>query len=300
MLIEAFGLRCDPFMDTADPSFFYETMATANSRRRLLDCLQTGRGMAVVVGPIGAGKTTLFNAAQTALAGDERYLCGLILDPTFESEREFLAAIGASLGFAIDASSTTRSVKEDLKYGLFATTTPPARQAVAFIDEAQLLNHAFFESLRALLNFQLDERKLLSIALSGQMDLAHAIMNQPNLSDRVALWLELRPFSEAECAGLLDHRLRRAGYAAPQSPFDAGALGALWLHSGGLPRRLVTLAREAMELAAERGSRTIRAADVEEALGRAAPVGREATAAPDATAAPGEKRRWWSWWRTAS
>src|SRR6516162_4447590 len=99
MLLDAFGLQRDPFMDTADPAFYFETMATASNRRRLFDCLAGGRGLAAVLGPVGAGKTTLCNAVTAQLLDDERYLVGLILDPTFESETAMLAAIAAAFGF---------------------------------------------------------------------------------------------------------------------------------------------------------------------------------------------------------
>jgi len=90
MLREAFGLRRDPFMDTADPAFYFETMATANGRRRLYECLAGGRGLAAVVGPVGAGKTSLCNAVTAQLLADPSFLVALILDPTFADESELL------------------------------------------------------------------------------------------------------------------------------------------------------------------------------------------------------------------
>ena len=90
MFREAFGLRRDPFLDTADPSFYYETLSCAHAKRRLTECLAEGRGLAVVVGPIGAGKTTLLNAAQERLLQDERFLVAVVLDPTYAGEAELL------------------------------------------------------------------------------------------------------------------------------------------------------------------------------------------------------------------
>lgn len=293
MLVEAFGLRQDPFLDTADPAFYFETIACAHARRRLTECLAQGRGLALVVGPVGAGKTTLCNAAQQNLVADNRYLVGLILDPTFESESELLAGIAASFGFDQPSDSGSRARKEQLKRGLFAVATEQNRQAVLFIDEAQLMKEELLETLRALLNFQLDDRKLLSIAVFGQMELEAAVVRRPNLRDRVALWLALRPLAESEAAALLDHRLRCAGYAGAASPFDARAASALWRHSGGLPRRLTSLAREAMEIAAEVSRRVVTLQDVELAVGRLGPI-----EAPQRLAR--DQRPWWRLWRAAS
>lgn len=301
-LVDRFGLRRDPFLDTADPSFYFETMATANSRRRLVDCLGSGRGMAVILGPIGVGKTTLCNAAQAELLSDTRFAVGLILDPTFASEAECLCAIAASFGVSADPALPVREIKERFKTSVFELASA-GRQPILFIDEAQLLDERYFETLRSLLNYQLDERKLLSIALSGQMELQSMLARHPNFSDRIALWLELKPLSQSEAAGLVDHRLRCAGYASPRSPFDQTAMTELWRHSAGYPRRLITLAREAMETASERSRVDISADDVAEAVSRIAPiVAGLATPAPGTRdAGPSTKAKpWWAFWKMAS
>lgn len=271
MFVEAFGLRRDPFMDTADPAFYYETLACANGRRRLTECLAAGRGLGAIVGPIGAGKTTLCNAVQSDVLSIPSCRAGLILDPSFRDEREFLAAAAAALGIEVGGDADAREIKDDFKTALFDTVASGS-QFVLFLDEAQLLPEPLFESLRALLNFQVDERKLLAIALSGQMELAQSLRRHPGLSDRIALWLELGPLAQSEAAALLDHRLRCAGFSAAQSPFSPQSAMLLWQYAGGLPRRLTTLAREAMEVAAERGSREVRPTDVEAALKRTAPA----------------------------
>jgi general secretion pathway protein A len=295
MLLDAFGLQRDPFADTADPAFYFETMANASNRRRLYECLAQGRGLAVVLGPVGAGKTSLFNAVTARLLEDPRSLVGLILDPTFADESQLLAATVAALGFPPIAlrDATPRDLREHLKRQLFESTVPHSRQAILLIDEAQLLPQALLESLRALLNFQLDDRKLLSIGLAGQAEISNAILRRPNLSDRVALWLDIGPLTEAESAGLIEHRLRRAGFAGDRSPFAVDALHELWLLSGGLPRRLGAHARESLEIAAERASRQVAVADVRDAARRLPPTASE-TIVLEATNA---RRPWWQLWR---
>jgi type II secretory pathway predicted ATPase ExeA len=293
MLVEAFGLRRDPFMDTADPSFYYETIGCANARRRFGECLVAGRGLAVLVGPIGAGKTTLCNAVQHDVLSEPAVRAGLILDPTFSGEAEFYATIAASLEIEIDTRLGHRDVKEALKRSLFASVGA-SRQYVLFIDEAQLLPEELLESLRALLNYQIDDRKLLAVALAGQMELAAALGRHPSLSDRVATWLELGPLAESEAAALLDHRLRVAGFAASRSPFSAESASLAWRLSGGLPRRLTALAREAMEVAAERGARSVEPGDIGYAARRLPPTAVRTVATPIAAQQP--SRRWpWSW-----
>jgi type II secretory pathway predicted ATPase ExeA len=297
MFIEAFGLNRDPFLDTADPAFYYDTLPGAHGRRRLAECLAHGRGLAVVVGPIGVGKTTLFNAVESELVEDERNVVGAILDPTFSDETELLVAISEALGFEIDAAAPLRTIKDLLKRYLFEAAAA-GRQPIVFIDEAQLLPEELLETLRALLNYQLDDRKLLCIALSGQMELANAIVRHPNFADRVALWVELRPLSAAESAGLLHHRLRCAGFGGNRSPFADEALQALLARSSGIPRRLTALARESMEVAAEYARREVQGPDVDAAVARIVPLSLAAARPP--FGAPPAPRPWWQWWRRAS
>lgn len=306
MFREAFGLRLDPFLDTADPSYYYETLACAHGKRRLVECLSQGQGLAVVIGAIGAGKTALLNAVQETLLPSERNLVASILDPTFGDEREFLEAVCSAFGFAVPEAGAAREVKEELKRALFATASGPSRQAILFIDEAQLLRPPALESLRSLLNYQLDDRKLLSVVLAGQPELARNLTAQPNLSDRIALLIHLRPLSESESAALLHHRLRKAGYARPEAPFDPDAASTMWRLSGGLPRRLTYLARESMEEAAQSGRDCVLARDVEAAEARSL-----ASAVPQAgniretgdrirRQTPPRQRPWWAFWEKAS
>jgi len=307
MYYAAFGLPRDPFMDTADPSYYYETIACANGRRRLAECMISGRGLAAVIGPIGVGKTTLCNAVQQDVLGVPTCQAGLILDPTFDDEAAFVSAIGTSLGLDlpdVPERGGAHALKDRLKHALFASLRD-GTQYVLFIDEAQLLPEPQLETLRSLLNYQVDERKLLAVALSGQPELARHLARHAGLTDRIVLWLELEPLLESEAAALLDHRLRVAGFSGARSPFSPETASAAWRLANGLPRRLTAIARGAMEVASERGSGEVSIADVEAARRRVPPEATPTPAsAPNDTVDPGRaearplqgQRRWpWMW-----
>jgi general secretion pathway protein A len=303
MFREAFGLRRDPFLDTADPAFYYETISCAHAKRRLTECLAQGRGLAVVVGPIGAGKTTLLNAAQEPLLQDERFLVAAILDPVFEGESELLEGILGAFGFETPVEPGVRARKDALKRALFTTANEDARQAILFIDEAQSLRPELLESLRSLLNYQLDDRKLLSIVLAGQPELTDSLRAKPNLSDRIALLLQLRPLTESEAAAMIDHRLRHAGYVRPESPFGPDAAALLWRHAAGLPRRLTVLARESMEEAAQNRRSVVSAGDVEAAAANCINAPNEVSLRPQSSIdrmRPVRELPWWMFWKRAS
>ncbi|HYK52928.1 MAG TPA: AAA family ATPase [Candidatus Eremiobacteraceae bacterium] len=301
MYYAAFGLPRDPFIDTADPTYYYETIACASGRRRLAECLISGRGLATVVGPIGVGKTTLCNAVQQDVLAVPSCRAGLILDPTFDGETDFIDAIAASLGIDLAGALERKGahdLKDRLKRALFESLRD-GTQYVLFIDEAQLLPEPLLETLRSMLNYQVDERKLLAVALSGQPELAQHLARHTGLTDRIALWLELEPLAESEAAALLDHRLRIAGFTGARSPFSAEAASTAWRIARGLPRRLTAIARGAMEIASERGSSEVTVADVETARKRVPPdpPSPALTDAGRAEARPlqNSKRSPWAW-----
>lgn len=306
MYYAAFGLPRDPFVDTADPSYYYETIACASGRRRLAECLISGRGLAAVIGPIGVGKTTLCNAVQQDVLAVPSCRAGLILDPNIDGEADFVDAIGASLGIDLAGGpeiAGAHAMKDKLKRALFASLRD-GTQYVLFIDEAQLLPEPLLETLRSLLNYQVDERKLLAVALSGQPELALHLARHPGLTDRIALWLELEPLAQSEAAALLDHRLRVAGFTGARSPFSAESASAAWRLARGLPRRLTAIARGAMEVAAERGASEVTIADIEAARQRVPPdpplSSPASVGAPDSGRAEArplkDQKRWpWAW-----
>jgi adenylosuccinate lyase len=92
--------------------------------------------------------------------------------------------------------------------------------------------------------------------------------------------------------------LRRAGYCAAGSPFEDEALRLLWSRSLGIPRRLTTLGREAMEVAAEYARAIVRSSDVEAATKRVVPI----TLIPSVgtQTKTGKPRPWWLRWKNAS
>ena len=139
--------------------------------------------------------------------------------------------------------------------------------------------------------------------LAGQPELNDTLRAKPNLSDRIALLLQLRPLTESEAAAMIDHRLRHAGYSRPESPFGSDAAALLWRHALGLPRRLTVLARESMEEAAQNGRSIVGAADVEAAAANAVgPPNRlplQPHPPPERTP-PAHELPWWMFWKRAS
>lgn len=251
-----FGLERDPFLDTADPHFYCEFGALRKAKERLAASVDASRGLTVVIGEPGTGKTSLSGALEQELLSDDKIVLGKILDPTFATEVEFLIAIGRVFGLALPPRSSA-ALKNALKNFFFETAVLEKRTLVLAIDEAQSLSEESLEALRLLLNYHVPQRKLLNILLFGQSELEERIHEKGNLEDRVDAWIRLERLDDAMSSALLDFRLTRAGAAPGSTIFTPDARALLIEAAGGLPRRLTMLAHLAMHEAADRASTVV-------------------------------------------
>lgn len=248
-----FGLERDPFLDTADPYFYCEFGAVRKAKERLTASVDASRGLTVIIGDPGTGKTSLSGALEQELLADDRIVLGKVLDPSFGSDVEFLVAVGRVFGLALPPRSSA-ALKNALKNFFFETAILEKRTLVLAIDEAQNLSDENLEALRVLLNYQVPQRKLLNILLFGQSELEERIRNKGNLEDRVDSWIRLNRLDEPMSLAVLDYRLGRAGLAPGTKLFTDDARALLVSASKGLPRRLTMLAHLAMREAADRAS----------------------------------------------
>ena len=248
-----FGLERDPFLDTADPYFYCELGALRKAKERLYDSVDASRGLTVVLGDPGTGKTSLSGALEQELLGDDRIVLGKILDPSFATETEFLVAIGRVFGLALPPRSSA-ALKNALKNFFFETAVLEKRTLVLIIDEAQNLTDENLEALRLLLNYHVPQRKLLNILLFGQSELETRINARGNLADRVDSWVRLDALDDPTTLAVLDYRLSRAGLAPGSQLFTPEARTLLAESSAGVPRRMTMIAHLAMQEAADRAS----------------------------------------------
>jgi type II secretory pathway predicted ATPase ExeA len=260
-----FGLQRDPFLDTADPQFYCELPMVRRNAQRVLTGVEDSRGLTVVIGAPGTGKTSLSANLEQTLLADERFVIGKILDPTFASDVEFLLAIGRVFGLALPPRSSAQ-LKNALKNYFFDTAVLEEKTLVLLIDEAQNLTNDGLETLRLLLNFQVPQRKLLNLVLFGQDELEGKINALENLHDRVDAYVRLEPLDGPSTMALIEHRLVKAGKMPLARLYASDALEMIVLASGGLPRRISSVARTAMVEAADRGSEIVTVDHVTAAL----------------------------------
>jgi len=242
------GLTAEPFSTSPDPAFFYESASHKAVLYRLQIALKLKRGLSLVLGDVGMGKTTLSRRLFQLLKREEKVSSHLILNPVYETEAEFLTALVKLFGIAPPSSPlpVARSL-EILEGYLFQKGVEEERTVVLLIDEAQRLSSPALELLRALLNYETNEFKLLQLILLGQMELLPRIREMKNLWDRISLKSVIDPLDEADTEAMIAFRLRKAGYASRRNLFTAEAVREIYRHTQGSPRRITTLCHDALE-----------------------------------------------------
>ncbi|HZH04501.1 MAG TPA: AAA family ATPase, partial [Myxococcaceae bacterium] len=210
---------------------------------RLFHAVGTMKGLAILVGEIGAGKTTLARRLLDALPEEEYEAALLVIIHSGITANWLLRRIALQLGVENPAQEKLALLAQ--LYQRLLQIYQAGKKAVVLIDEAQMLEtRELMEEFRGLLNLEVPERKLISFVFFGLPEIEKNLRLDPPLAQRVSLRYKLGPFTPEATVEYVEHRLRLAG--APTSPFSAEALQSLHRHSGGTPRVINTLCDNAL------------------------------------------------------
>lgn len=263
MYMDFFHFSRPPFQNTADPSFFYSSEIHREALATLLYGIQGRKGLVVLVGPVGSGKTILLKKLVAERPQDR---CIVLTNPWFTPDQliDFLLdQLGAPEGRG-DPFARLQTIAEE-------NCTDDHRIAL-IIDEAHLLSEPTMEAVRLLLNLENAQGKLIQLVLSGQEELLKILerYRMRPLRQRVALIEHLSPFDLDDTLGYIQHRLRMAGgdpYLFPRHCVDR-----IHTESKGLPRLLNQICDNALIFAFGRQSRQIELQDIESALAKLPPA----------------------------
>ena len=239
-----YGFREKPFNLTPDPKFLCLTEKHLEALDHLLYGLEQKAGFIMLVGDVGAGKTTVSRALFEML--DNRYVTALILHP-FLADEDLLASILQDLGEK-PRGTTRRQLLEQLNLFILERKAE-GKTVVLLFDEAQNLTRKTLEQIRILSNLETDKEKLLQIVLIGQKELETKLARKElrQLNQRIGVRYYLFPLDREETARYLYHRLQVAGDQGT-TLFNRGAVKQIYAFSGGVPR-LINLAADRALLA---------------------------------------------------
>jgi general secretion pathway protein A len=244
------GLEKEPFSTSPDPDFFYESREHRAALMRLMIEIRLKRGLSIILGDVGTGKTTLSRKLFQMLKERDDIEFHMILDPTYYTEELFLDSLVRTFKIEISKSSpaTILDYKEAIKKYLFEKGVEQKKTVVLLIDEAQKLNPLSLEILRVLLNYETNEYKLLQLVLLSQMELLPQIREIKNLWDRISLKYVINPFDEHETREMINFRLKAAGYNSGVPFFTEDAITTIHHHTQGYPRRISMVCHNALKV----------------------------------------------------
>jgi general secretion pathway protein A len=243
MYEQFFGLRERPFDLTPNPRFLVLTPQHREALSNLHYGIMGRKGITLLIGEAGTGKTTLVRAAVDAHR-QQQALCVYVNNPTL-SRQEFIEFLSHGFGLSAAAHGSKAVFLRELEQRLLLRSTSPA-PTLLVIDEAQSLSHELLEEVRLLANIETADEKLLPVVLAGQPELAGRL-NDPSLrqlKQRVALRCELRPLTLLETTAYIASRARCAGADHPL--FTREAVGLIHHYSGGIPRTISVICDNAL------------------------------------------------------
>jgi len=275
--LSTFGLTRDPFANEPQLDLFFESRSTSDGVARLRRAAQQGKGLVVLTGAGGLGKTMLVRQVLEGLEEEMFEACLLVPVPGVSDGGWLVDRLARQLGVESPASDRAAALAE--LYERLAIVREEGRTTVVILDEAQVLaEQGVLRELRGLLNLEYEARRLLTLVLVGLPPLARAVAAEPALAERVDVPLRLAPLSDEESARYLTHRIRAAG--GNPAILESGAVAALVKWAAGVPRRLNALADAALFEAHLAGRVSATGADVERAALELELAEPEAVAAP--------------------
>ena len=258
-----FGLNKEPFSTSPDPEFFYRSAGHDSALKRLEIAVRLRRGLSLIVGDVGAGKTTLSRLLVQVFDAEPDFISHIIFDPVFNSEQEFLLRLARSLG-APARGKPAIELKEGIERYLFQKGVNENKTVVLVIDEGQKLTPANIEIVRTLLNYETNEYKLLQVVIFAQTEILPKLRDIPNFTERISLKYTINPLDERETKEMIAFRLKQAGHIGPVSLYTDAALKLIYALSQGCPRRITMFCHDALEKAVMRDKDIVDEAIVQE------------------------------------
>ncbi len=265
MYTKHFNLKLLPFENVPDPLFFYDYGDHALIRKQISGSLQSGRGLIVVIGPIGSGKTTLSQMIKFDFPGNIKLIW--MGEPPANSTNLYLF-LAQELG--LKPSSTEKTfVMRDVRNVLLKLNSE-GKKCLIIMDESHLMSDDVINGIRLLNNLEEGSIKLIQMLLLGQEELME-IINRPEMEpfkQRIATLEVLGKMNVDTMRNYVSHRIQVAG-GTPALISDTGweALS-IAFGAGGTPRTINSLCDRSFNVAFEREKPVVDALDIYEATQR--------------------------------
>jgi type II secretory pathway predicted ATPase ExeA len=234
MYLAHFKLHEKPFQLNTDPRFLWLGQDHKEALATLRYGVLENKGLLLLTGEIGTGKTTLVSALVDQL-GDESVVVAQLPDPGL-TRKEFFYLV--SRKFGIDRPVRDKETFTDTLGEFLDDICTHNKKALLIVDEAQIMNSRVLQEVRLLSNMEYRHTKPLNIFLVGQTEFNQKLLQPENraIKERIAVNYNLKPLVEPETAAYIAYRLQVAG--AKKKIFTDDAIREIQSFSKGSPRQI--------------------------------------------------------------
>lgn len=251
-----------PFSISPNPASLYLTASLKSVIAKVRYTIDERQGLTCILGDVGMGKSSVLRLLYGEFEANEEITACLIPTPNFASEFAFLKAICNEFG--IPPKRSLYDQEGALKTFLI-DQFQQHKNVVVFIDEAQRLNGKMLEQVRAMLNFETDQEKLIQIVMSGQLELRDRLRDPSKKAIRSRIFAPsiLDPLTKDETEAMISHRCYLADIAVP---FSGEQLTLIYKHTSGIPREVLKTCALGHQIMIVKGEQQASNETIDEAL----------------------------------
>lgn len=241
--LDFYHLTCLPFTNSPDARFFFESTQHKEAIIRIMHAIDNRLGLAVLVGDVGTGKTTVSRHILENL-DDEHYHASLLVAIHSDvSPMWILRKVAQQLG--LTPAGDEKGPLVEMICGRLFELHEEGKKVVILVDEANMLRSAeVLEEFRGLLNLEITDAKLVTFVLIGLPELDDWIAQDKPLKQRTAVRFTLHALNPTTTKSYITYRLTVAGRNEPL--FTDDAFKAIYDHSQGIPRLINTICDNAL------------------------------------------------------
>lgn len=238
IMLDRLGFKEDPFSVSADPRYLYLGSEHLVAYRQLQGVVTRRRGLAMLTGGMGMGKSSLARRLMQLYYEKENIELAFIDTGSFRTPMAAAQAISfAFQTFSIGPQRSYDKQMEALKHAI-VDSNENGKNVVLLLDDAQRMSRDALEAIHELYNFDYNQ-KLIQVLLFGQSELKELVNSYPAIRERMFVALELFPMVIESAYKMVEYRVRTAG--RDQALIDIDAFTILYEASNGIPRRIVRL-----------------------------------------------------------